>query len=315
MNYDLLTFGVPMIEIVRPERDCPFSETASFLGPFPSNDTCIVTDVAARLGLSCCYLGPFGDDTFAPSVIRRLESHGVDMSRITQIPGCPSYLVFVRYNSDGKREYLTFPSQKLLDHIHPDMIDPEIVKRSRWVHFSGEIIQLCGTSGPKRETILKLLHCISPDTMVSVDPNFDRSNPDTDEMMAPFLSRANVLLPSEGEARNLFHTETDDIACRQLASEGKIIVLKRGKQGCRIYNGSDTIDVEAFTVAETDPTGCGDSFCAGFITGMIQGKSLADAARYGNAAGALQATAIGPMEGPITPETVSSLLLSARKQK
>ncbi len=308
MQFDLLTFGVSMIEIVRQTRDCPFSVTDSFLGPYPSNDTCILMDVAARLGLKCCYIGPFGDDAFAPSVIDRLKSHDVDMSHITVVDHCPSYLVFVRYESSGKREYLTFPSAKQLDAITPDIIDPEVIKSAKWIHFSGEIIQLCGLNNKKRDTILKILANIRPETMVSVDPNFDRSNPDTDEMMAPFIERANVLLPSEGEASNLFHTATDEDACSMLASQGKIVALKQGKRGCTIYSQNETVTAGAFSVPEVDPTGCGDSFCAGFITGIIQGRSLKDAALLGNAAGALQATAAGPMEGPITPDSIDSLM-------
>lgn len=308
MKYELLTFGVPMYEIVRQKRDLPFSFAGPFTGPFPSGDTCILMDVAARLGVKCCYLGSFGDDTFSPSVINRLTEHNVDLSHIRKIPDCPSYLVFVRYESTGKREYLTFPSKPLLDSITPDSIDIDAVKQSKWIHFSGEIIQLCGLNSPKREAILSILKNISPESKVSVDPNFDRSHKDTDEMMAPFLARANLLLPSEGEAKNLFHTETDEIACKNLADQGKIVVLKEGKRGCTVYTKNETIHADAFHIEEIDPTGCGDSFCAGFLSGLIQGKSLREAAVIGNAAGALQAGAIGPMEGNITPETIQNLI-------
>ena len=39
-----------------------------------------------------------------------------------------------------------------------------------------------------------------------------------------------------------------------------------------------------------------------------EGKSLAEAARMGAAAGALNAAAFGPMEGNISPETVEAII-------
>ena len=50
MKYDLLTVGFPIVEIMRKERGVSFEEPADFTGPYPSGDTCIVLDVASRLG-------------------------------------------------------------------------------------------------------------------------------------------------------------------------------------------------------------------------------------------------------------------------
>ena len=57
-----------------------------------------------------------------------------------------------------------------------------------------------------------------------------------------------------------------------------------------------------------DATGAGDSFDAAFICGLVQGKSLKEAAQMGAAAGALNAAAFGPMEGDISPETVKNMI-------
>ncbi|MDD3139725.1 MAG: PfkB family carbohydrate kinase, partial [Lachnospiraceae bacterium] len=55
--------------------------------------------------------------------------------------------------------------------------------------------------------------------------------------------------------------------------------------------------INPFKVEEVDPTGCGDSFCAGFITGLLEEWPLDKVGRFANATGALQATVFGPMEG------------------
>ena len=85
MKYDILTVGFPMVEIMRKERNVPFDVPADFTGPYPSADTCIMLDVAARLGRSCCMLGVTGDDTFADVVTNRLSRDGVDISHMTRL--------------------------------------------------------------------------------------------------------------------------------------------------------------------------------------------------------------------------------------
>ena len=47
----------------------------------------------------------------------------------------------------------------------------------------------------------------------------------------------------------------------------QLIVLKLGRQGCRVYTHDRRIDVPPFEVSEVDPTGAGDSFDAGFLSG------------------------------------------------
>jgi sugar/nucleoside kinase (ribokinase family) len=60
-----------------------------------------------------------------------------------------------------------------------------------------------------------------------------------------------------------------------------------------------------------DPTGAGDSFCAGATVALLEGMSLAEMGRFGNAVGALAVTVKGPMEGAPTRGQVDALLFSA----
>jgi sugar/nucleoside kinase (ribokinase family) len=85
------------------------------------------------------------------------------------------------------------------------------------------------------------------------------------------------------------------------------VVLKRGSRGATVYSGSGRIDVPAYPVKEIDPTGAGDCFDAGFVCGLLEGKSLQESAEMASAAGALNAAAFGPMEGDISPETVRAI--------
>jgi sugar/nucleoside kinase (ribokinase family) len=102
--------------------------------------------------------------------------------------------------------------------------------------------------------------------------------------------------------------ETDEQGCRLWASQGKTVILKMGPQGCRIYSAERVIDVPGFAVDEVDPTGAGDSFCAGFTVALLENMPLLEAGRFANAVGALAVTKLGPMEGAPSRAQVDELL-------
>ena len=101
---------------------------------------------------------------------------------------------------------------------------------------------------------------------------------------------------------------SDEEGCRLWAAQGKLVVLKMGPHGCRIYKGDTSIDVPGFRVSEVDPTGAGDSFCAGFTVALLDGLDLPAAGRFANAVGALAVTKKGPMEGAPTRAEVLRLM-------
>jgi sugar/nucleoside kinase (ribokinase family) len=61
-------------------------------------------------------------------------------------------------------------------------------------------------------------------------------------------------------------------------------------------------------VAEIDPTGAGDAFCAGFTVAVLDGMRLREAGRFANAVGALAVTTQGPMEGVPTKQEVLAFI-------
>jgi len=65
-----------------------------------------------------------------------------------------------------------------------------------------------------------------------------------------------------------------------------------------------------FKVEVVDTTGSGDAFSAGFITRYLNGDSLGDAARFGNALGAIVATKKGGTE-PVSFEDVQQFIASS----
>jgi sugar/nucleoside kinase (ribokinase family) len=90
-------------------------------------------------------------------------------------------------------------------------------------------------------------------------------------------------------------------AIEELLQRGiREVVVKRGKDGCSFYNGTDELHAPAIQVEEVDPTGAGDCFGATYIACRAQGMSVAEALRYACASGARAVSFRGPMEGTAT---------------
>lgn len=299
--------GFPAVEIIRKGKELDFEKNGEFFGPFPSGDTCIVADVAAKLGRKCCFLGTIGNDAFGRLVLERLRKDGVDVSRVRLVNGVYTGAVFVRYDNQGKREYIDYLSNSASDKINIEDIDITAIENSLWVHFSGEV--LCGCLNNERYAAMKkLLEAIPRRTKVCFDPNMTIEIRDNLEKLQPFINRADLILPSENEAAFLTGDISDERACRSMAQQGKIVALKRGKEGCDIYYGKEKIAIKSYKIKEIDATGCGDSFCAAFMTGLINGYTLEETGKFACAAGAIQATVMGPMEGIKNLEDVKAFI-------
>ena len=72
------------------------------------------------------------------------------------------------------------------------------------------------------------------------------------------------------------------------------VVVKRGEQGATVFEkNKPPLDVPGFPVEVYNVLGAGDAFAAGFIYGLVKGWSYYQAARMGNAGGAIVVTRHG----------------------
>jgi sugar/nucleoside kinase (ribokinase family) len=147
---------------------------------------------------------------------------------------------------------------------------------------------------------------------VSLDPNLRPELLSAEEcrnILLPIVRLADIVLPSGDEAGLLMHQQDTDTACRKLIESGvKIVVLKKGDSGCRVYTRESSFDVPGFKVNAVDPTGAGDCFDAGFISGYLDNLPLYETARLANAMGALAASRLGPMEGAFSLKEVLNFI-------
>lgn len=310
-NPEVISLGNMLVEIMRMELDRPLDQPAAFVGPFPSGDTPIYISTVARLGHRAGFIGAVGADDFGRCLLERFAADGVDFSCGRILAGHTTGVAFVAYFSDGSRKFIFHWRHAAAGQLAPDFIQPAYITGAAWLHVTG--CNLAVAEGA-RDACYRALDCLGPFARVSFDPNIRPevlSVAQIRELVGPAIARANVILPSSGEAAMLTGAADDEAGCRLWAGQGKLVFLKQGAAGCRIFYGQHDFCVPAFRVDEVDPTGAGDSFSAGVTVALLEGLDLPAAGRFANATGALAVTARGPMEGAPWRWQVDALLRTA----
>ncbi|MEG0764830.1 MAG: sugar kinase [Pseudoflavonifractor sp.] len=308
MAYEIVSIGALLCEVMRKELDRPLDRAADFTGPYPSGDSGIMLNAAAKLGAKSAMIGVVGDDGFGRCIVERLQESGADCSMVRVHPTASTGVAFVCYFRDGSRNFLyhvhhAAPGMMSEEDVHPDRL-----KGTQWLHVSGFALSV---SPGAAAAIHSLVAQLPPETQVCFDPNIRPEALSVEEikrLCAPVLERASIVFPSKSEAMMFTGAATDDEGCRIWAAQGKTVVLKNGAAGSRIFSGDRVFDVPSYAVAEVDPTGAGDTFCGAFLTGLISGMSLEACGRFANAAGALSVCRQGPMEGAPTRAEVEAFM-------
>lgn len=94
-----------------------------------------------------------------------------------------------------------------------------------------------------------------------------------------------------------------------------VLPFWEGRDGCRLYWDGGEARVAPFPAVQVDPTGAGDSFLAGFASGLLWGLSATDAALLGNFFGAAAVSQVGvPTFDPKMLQAVKQILEKAVKR-
>ena len=88
------------------------------------------------------------------------------------------------------------------------------------------------------------------------------------------------------------------------------VVIKTGKRGCYIKSqDGSTLEVPAMKgITAIDTIGAGDNFASGFITAILEGKTLKECAEFANVTASISVQSIGATTGVQNREQVEERL-------
>jgi 5-dehydro-2-deoxygluconokinase len=109
------------------------------------------------------------------------------------------------------------------------------------------------------------------------------------------VARADLAVGTEEEVCAATGESDPAIGAGRLLDAGlPVLILKRGAGGAVVCRrDAEPVAVPAFKVDVLNVLGAGDAFASGFIYGHLSGWTLEEAARFGNAVGAIVVTRHG----------------------
>jgi tagatose 6-phosphate kinase len=101
---------------------------------------------------------------------------------------------------------------------------------------------------------------------------------------------------------------------RQLCERGaQRVVVTAGKEPALAYDGQNLWRIRSPRITAVNPIGSGDAFTAGVVWRLVRGDDLAEACRWGTAAGA--ANALTLLAGEVKREDVERLALEVKVER
>jgi ribokinase len=262
---------------------------------------------AARLGLGTAIAATVGDDDLGRATRAMLAGRDVDTSLVRVDPGRPTGLS-INLQRDDDRAILT--DRGAIPALDVAAAVAAVERGVRHVHLAS--VFLVPALAEDGGALLAAARRVG--ATVSVDTNFDPAG----SFAAPdWLRDADVVMPNETEALALAHgsEESGLAAARDLAARGALVVVKRGSAGALAVRGDQVLEVPAPEASGPDSVGAGDSFDAGLVWALLDGRPLREALGVACACGALSLRAAGGVDGQATLEEalqLASQLRSAR---
>ncbi|GAB6057221.1 carbohydrate kinase family protein [Desulfonatronum parangueonense] len=100
------------------------------------------------------------------------------------------------------------------------------------------------------------------------------------EKMLEMLTGADILISNDYELEMIM--KNTGAGRDELLRRAKTIITTLGENGCMVQGPETENELPAAKVsAVVDPTGAGDAFRAGLVKGLVEGRSVADAAKMG----------------------------------
>lgn len=256
---------------------------------------------AARLGAVVRMIGRLGDDPSSQLLRQQLEANGVDSEDIAESKDVISGAAIIAVEDSGQNTIIVLPGANA-------QLNAEDIRRSeRGIATSDLLLVQLETPQAPVDTALRIAKSSRVFSVLNAAPV-----PDT---LSFDLGLTDLLCVNETEGAHLAgvpvgNPDEAGHAAKILKQKGAPrVVITLGSQGAVGIDVDGSLHyAPAFPVQAIDATAAGDAFVAALGLAMVQGATLPEAMRRGNAAGGLAASRSGAQPSLPTAEELEKLV-------
>ncbi|MHA1376764.1 MAG: carbohydrate kinase family protein [Candidatus Helarchaeota archaeon] len=300
MNFDITAIGAALIDLVAVVERFPDIDDEVFVPKLEMKSGGSAANFAvacAKLGLNSCFIGKIGRDVFGQKLIQDFKDENVNIEGVVYSKDIGTGVCYAAISGADRKLYAFSGAANALSPID---IKDEIIKSSKIVHLASlkNIAPLIRAAEIAKDGPTKI--SLNPGALIA-DQGLRK--------IENLLSLTNIYISPQDELMKIMGNNSLDESLKDLFNLGPTIAgITLGSKGSLIVDKNNKIEVPPYNVKAIDTTGAGDAFSAGFITGLLEGRSLESCGKMGNATAALKIQHLGAREGLPSREMIKEFI-------
>lgn len=265
------------------------------------NEATIITRLGHKVTLMSC----IGVDLAGSFILEHCKKNNIDTSFIKQDLNKDTSINVGLVAENGERTFITNRQGSLWKFCLDDL-NLENLKGAKILSFAS----IFNNPLFNNEALVKVFKKAKEEGMIicadMVSPRLNEKLEDIKEA----LSYVDYFFPNFEEA-SLMTGETDEEKVAEILYNCgvKNVIMKIGKRGCFIRNAEGSQVIGACKgIIPIDTIGAGDNFASGFISALLEGKSIEECAIYANCSAAVSVQYAGATNGVKNRKIVDDML-------
>lgn len=260
----------------------------------------------AILGARAGFIGKVSNDQFGGIFRHDIKSLGIHFDTLPATEGAPTARCLVFVTPDSQRTMATFLGACL--ELTEDDIDEALVARAKITYLEGYLWD------PPHAKLAFLkaaeaAHRAGRMVALSLSDAFcvDRHRAEFQQLVQ---NHVDILFANEQEICSLWEADNFDAALQRTRGKTRIAALTRSEKGSVVLSGKELHVIDPAPVTRlVDTTGAGDQYAAGFLYGLVTGRSLASCGRIASLAAAEVIQHLGARpEVPLAEQVLSDFV-------
>ena len=290
INVDLVVSGAALPRPGETVTDGELSQHHGGKGGNQATAAARVLDEAGRVAM----LGAVGDDDMGHAARTALEAEGIDVANVDVVPNTPTGVALIAVDQGGQNQISVAPG------ANRDLGDPtEALEGSR------PALVLASCEVPFETLSAAAAWCGTNHVAFVLNPA------PIHPMLRELLEHTAVVTPNHGEVTKLAPTSGDAVEAAHALRErtpGLTVLVTMGEAGAYLLDDDGETGIPARSVRAVDSTGAGDCLNGVLAAGLLERRSIREAAARAVAAATMSTAVAGAREGMPTRQELEEFL-------
>ena len=233
----------------------------------------------AALGAKCAFIGQVADDQLGEVFAHDIRAGGIAFATPLRADEPPTARCLIFVTPDGQRTMNTFLGAS--QFLPAAALDEATIASAKVLYLEGYLWDPEEPRAAMRRAIDAARNA-GREVAFTLSDAFVISRHGDDFRALIAQGQIDILFANEHELAALTGIEDFHDGIAHLAAKVPTVVVTRSEQGAYAVHGGEHAEVPAEPIARVvDTTGAGDLFAAGFLSGHVRGRPLAECLKLG----------------------------------